>query len=150
VPSPPFDAAAISRILPHRFPFLFVDRILELEPDRRIVGIKHVAGSERYLARAPGGAAVLPSTLLLEAVAQVGAILVLSKAEHRDDFLYLAGIDRVRLRRPARAGETVLIEVVMRRLKRAIGQMSGAASVDGERIAHGSMKFAIISPPEVR
>jgi 3-hydroxyacyl-[acyl-carrier-protein] dehydratase len=150
VASPAFDAAAIARIIPHRFPFLFVDRILDIEPGRRIVGVKHVAGSERYLSSVAGGAPVLPTTLLLEAVAQVGAILVLSAPEHRDDFIYLAGIDRIRQRRPVRAGETVMIEAVMRRIKGAIGQMSGTATVEGARIAYGSMKFAIIPPPNSR
>ena len=145
-----FDAAAIARIIPHRFPFLFVDRILDIELDRRIVGMKRVSGSERYLSREPDGTAVLPVTLLFEAVAQVGAILVLSKPEHRDQFVYLAGIDRVRHRRPVRAGETVVIEVLMGRMKGAIGQMSGTATVDGARVAHGSMKFAIIAPPNLR
>jgi 3-hydroxyacyl-[acyl-carrier-protein] dehydratase len=74
----PLDYAAIERILPHRFPFLLVDRITEFEPDKRIVGIKNVTLSERYLAHRPGEAPVLPPTILTEAVAQVGAILILA------------------------------------------------------------------------
>src|SRR5690606_33680737 len=74
----PFDYQAIARILPHRYPFLLVDRVIEFEVDRRIVGIKNISGNERYLWQRPGERAVLPPTILTEAVAQVGAILILA------------------------------------------------------------------------
>src|SRR5918999_608163 len=81
----PLDYAAIERILPHRYPFLLVDRVIEFEPDKRIVGIKNVSINERYLSPAGNGdRPVLPPTILTEAVAQVGAILILSKPENRD------------------------------------------------------------------
>ena len=79
----PLDYAAIERILPHRYPFLLVDRITEFEPDKRIVGIKNVSLNERYLAHRDGEPPVLPPTILTEAVAQVGAILILAKPENR-------------------------------------------------------------------
>ena len=79
----PLDYAAIERILPHRYPFLLVDRITEFEPDKRIVGIKNVTLNERYLAHRPGEPPVLPPTILTEAIAQVGAILILAKPENR-------------------------------------------------------------------
>ena len=77
----PLDNAAIERILPHRFPFLLVDRIIEFEPDQRIVGIKNISDNERSLSRVPGQRPALPPTLLTEAVAQVGAILILGFAD---------------------------------------------------------------------
>ena len=80
----PLDYSAIERILPHRYPFLLVDRIIELEPDKRIVGIKNVSLNERYLSHQPGESPSLPPTILTEAVAQVGAILILSKPENRE------------------------------------------------------------------
>jgi len=80
----PLDSSAIERILPHRFPFLLVDRITELEPDKRIVGIKNVSLNERYLFHQPGATPALPPTILTECVAQVGAILILWKPENRD------------------------------------------------------------------
>ena len=97
----PLDHAAIERILPHRFPFLLVDRITELELDKRIVGIKNVSSNERYLSPGPDGVPVLPSTILTEVVAQVGAILILAKPENRQRLPFFAGIERVRFRRPA-------------------------------------------------
>src|ERR1700682_4951364 len=96
----PLDYAAIERILPHRYPFLLVDRIIELEVDKRIVGIKNVSLNERYLSHATNGSPVLPSTILTEAVAQVGAILVLAKPENRQRLIYFMGIESVGYMRP--------------------------------------------------
>ncbi len=94
----PLDYSAIERILPHRYPFLLVDRITELEPDKRIVGIKNVSLNERYLSHRPGESPALPPTILTEAVAQVGAILILSKPENREKLIFFMGIERVRYR----------------------------------------------------
>ena len=88
----PLDYTAIERILPHRYPFLLVDRVTELEPDKRIVGIKNVSLNERYLSPSVGQHKTLPSTLLTEAVAQVGAILILSKPENREKLIFFMGI----------------------------------------------------------
>ena len=103
----PLDYAAIERILPHRYPFLLVDRITELDTDRRIVGVKNVSLNEKHLWHAPGQDPVLPATILTEAIAQVGAILILSKPENREKLIFFMGIDRVRYRRPVRAGDVV-------------------------------------------
>ena len=103
----PLDYAAIERILLHRYPFLFVDRITEFEVDKRIVGIKNVSLNERYLSHATNGAPVLPPTILTEAVAQVGAIMILAKPENRQRLIFFAGIERVRYRRPVHAGDVV-------------------------------------------
>src|SRR5919108_1313427 len=100
----PLDHAAIERILPHRYPFLLVDRITEFEPDKRIVGIKNVSLNERYLAHKDGEAPVLPPTILTEAVAQVGAIMILLKPENRQKLPFFRSIERVRYRRPGHAG----------------------------------------------
>ena len=84
----PLDYAVIERILPHRYPFLLVDRVTELEPDKRIVGIKNVSSNERYLSHQPGERPALPPTILTECIAQVGAILILSKPRTADGFLF--------------------------------------------------------------
>src|SRR5437899_11541647 len=106
----PLDYAAIERILPHRYPFLLVDRITEFEVDKRIVGIKNVSLNERYLSHATNGSPLLPPTILTEAVAQVGAILVLAKPENRQRLPFFAGIAGVRYRRPLHPGDVVVIE----------------------------------------
>src|SRR3954469_10423636 len=109
----PLDYAAIERILPHRYPFLLVDRITEFEVDKRIVGIKNVSLNERYLSHETDGRPVLPPTILTEAVAQVGAIMILAKPENRQRLIYFAGIERVRYRRPVHAGDVVEIEATV-------------------------------------
>jgi 3-hydroxyacyl-[acyl-carrier-protein] dehydratase len=137
-----FDVQDITKILPHRPPFLLVDRIVSLDPYRRIVGIKNVASDEPYMA-SDRGRQVLPPTMLMEAIAQVGAILVLSKDENRDQLIYFAGITRARYRRPAYAGDQVLIEAWVDRLRGRMGRLKGAARVNGVLIAHGMMSFAL-------
>src|SRR5262247_2461232 len=139
----PLDYSAIERIIPHRYPFLLVDRITELEPDRRIVGIKNVSLNERYLSRQPGTVPALPPTILTEAVAQVGAILILSKPENKEKLIFFMGIDRVRYRRPVNAGDVVEIEAVVKRLRSRMGVLSGAARVNGKVVCDGTMTFAL-------
>src|SRR6202140_5509528 len=96
----PLDYAAIERILPHRYPFLLVDRITEFEVDKRIVGIKNVSHNDPYLSRATAAARpALPPTILTEAIAQVGAIMILGNPENRRSVPLFAGIKLVRFRR---------------------------------------------------
>jgi len=139
----PLDHAAIERILPHRYPFLLVDRITELEPDKRIVGIKNVTLNERFLSRTPGEAPVLPFTVLTETVAQVGAIMILAKPENREKLIYFMGIERVRYRRAVRPGDVVEIEATVLRLKSRMGLLRGVARVAGQVVAEGTMTFAL-------
>jgi 3-hydroxyacyl-[acyl-carrier-protein] dehydratase len=139
----PFDYSAIERILPHRYPFLLVDRITEFEPDKRIVGIKNVTLNERYLAHHGGEPPVLPFTILTEAVAQVGAIMILAKPENREKLIYFMGIERVRYRRPVHPGDQVVIEAVVRRLRSRMGVLRGVARVDGRIVVEGTMTFAL-------
>lgn len=139
----PLDYAAIERILPHRYPFLLVDRITEFEPDKRIVGIKNVSLNERYLARRNGEAPALPPTILTEAVAQVGAILILAKPENRERLIYFMGIERVRYRRPVHPGDVVEIEALVRRLRSRMGVLHGIARVSGRPVVEGTMTFAL-------
>ena len=139
----PLDYAAIERILPHRYPFLLVDRITAFEPDKRIVGIKAVTRNERYLSHQAGDAPSLPFTVLTEAVAQVGAIMILAKPENRGKIMYFMGIERVRFLRPVSPGEVVVIEVLARRLRSRMGVLGGSARVNGEVVLEGTMTFAL-------
>jgi 3-hydroxyacyl-[acyl-carrier-protein] dehydratase len=139
----PLDYSVIERILPHRYPFLLVDRITELEPDKRIVGIKNISRNERCLAHQPGELPALPPTILTEAIAQVGAILILSKPENREKLIFLMGIERVRYRRPVRPGDVVEIEARVKRLRSRVGQLDGFARVNGQIAVGGTMTFAL-------
>ena len=139
----PLDNAAIEQILLHRYPFLFVDRITEFEVDKRIVGIKNVSLNERFLSRAPDGTRALPPTILTEAIAQVGAILILAKPENRQRLPFLAGIERVRYRRPVVPGDVVEIEATVLRLRTRMGRLRGIARVEGTVVVEGTMTFAL-------
>jgi 3-hydroxyacyl-[acyl-carrier-protein] dehydratase len=145
----PLDYSAIERILPHRYPFLLVDRIIEFEPDKRIVGIKNVTLNDRYLShQEDGGPPVLPPTILTEAVAQVGAIMILAKPENREKLPFFMGIERVRYRRPVHPGDQVVIEAVVRRLRSRMGVLRGIARVNGQTVIEGTMSFALGSRTE--
>ncbi len=139
----PLDYAAIERILPHRYPFLLVDRVTEFEPDKRIIGIKNVSFNEGFLWRVEGERPVLPPTILTEAIAQVGAILILAKPENREKLPFFMGIERVRYRHPVHPGDTVEIEAVVKRLRSRMGVLSGAARVNGVVVCDGTMSFAL-------
>lgn len=139
----PLDYQAIERILPHRYPFLLVDRIIEFEVDKRIVGIKNVALSERYLSHGASGRPVLPPTILTEVVAQVGAILILMKPENRQRLPFFAGIERVRYRHPIYAGDVVTIEANVVRLRSRMGMLKGVARVGEKIVMDGAMTFAL-------
>jgi 3-hydroxyacyl-[acyl-carrier-protein] dehydratase len=139
----PLDSSAIERLLPHRYPFLLVDRIVELEPDKRIVGIKNISLNERYLSQQPGERPALPPTILIECVAQVGAILILLKPENRNKLPFFAGIKRLRFRRPVYAGDVVAIEARVKRLRRKMGVFEGFATVNGEVVLEGTMTCMI-------
>jgi len=140
----PLDYAAIEKILPHRYPFLLVDRIIEFEVDKRIVGIKNISSNERYLSQpTDGGRPVLPPTILTEVIAQVGAILILAKPENQQRLPFFAGIERVRFRHPVHPGDVVTIEVTVKRLRSRMGILAGEARVDGKVVVEGTMTFAL-------
>ncbi len=139
----PLDHAAIERILLHRYPFLLVDRVTELEIDKRIVGIKNVSRNDHYLSHEAGGDSVFPPTLLTEAIAQVGAILILAKPENRQRLPLLAGIKRFRFRRAVRPGEVIEMEARVIRLGSRMGVLEGVARVDGKAVADGTMTCAL-------
>ena len=143
----PLELPDIKRILPHRHPFLLVDRIVELEEDRRVVAVKNVASDERYFIAGPGGRPVMPASILTEAMAQAGAVLILTKPENRNRLVYFMGIDRVRYRRPVTSGDSVYLEGRVMRLKSKIGTLRGVARVDGRVVCEGQMTFALGDRP---
>ena len=109
----------------------------------RVVGIKNVSSDERYFIAGPGGVPVLPASILTEAMAQAGAVLILSKPENLSRLIYFMGIDRVRYRRPVRPGDTVEIEARVKRLRSRMGQLYGFARVGGTIVLAGTMTFAL-------
>ncbi len=143
-----YDSVAIQRILPHRYPFLLVDRIIELEPKARIVGIKQVTVNEHFFAGHFPQAPVMPGVLQIEALAQVGAILALREFEDRDAKIpFFSGIENARFRRPVVPGDTLTLEVTALRIGSKVQKMRGVASVDGNVTCEAEIMSVIADRP---
>lgn len=138
------DSIAIQNILPHRYPFLLVDKIIELEPRVRIVGIKQVTINEPFFQGHFPGAPVMPGVLQIEALAQVGAILALREFEDRDQKIpFFSGIENARFRRPVVPGDTLVLEVTALRIGSKVQKMRGEAKVDGQICAEAEIMSVI-------
>ena len=133
----------IQKIIPHRFPFLLVDKIIEMEWGKRAVGIKNVTANEPFFQGHFPGFPVMPGVLMIEAIAQVGAVAVLGMPENRDKMAFFAGIDEVRFKRQVVPGDTLRLEVTLTRVRGPIGQGMGEATVDGQLACRGSFMFAL-------
>jgi 3-hydroxyacyl-[acyl-carrier-protein] dehydratase len=141
------DAEQIQSIIPHRYPFLLVDRIIEIEYGSRAVGIKNVSIGEPFFQGHFPDYAVMPGVLIVEALAQVGAVAILGTDEHRGKMAFFAGIDGVRFKRQVRPGDTLRLEVELGRMRRGVGMGTATATVDGELAVRGELMFAIADRP---
>ena len=139
----PLDRAAIETILPHREPFLMIDEVLELEPGERVVARKLVRADEWYLRGHFPGRPVMPGVLIVEAMAQTGAVAVLSEEENRGRIALFAGIDDTRFKRIVEPGDELELECRLEQVRGPIGKGRARATVDGQLAARGTLTFAV-------
>jgi 3-hydroxyacyl-[acyl-carrier-protein] dehydratase len=139
----PFGRAEIEAILPHREPFLLIDEVLELEPGKRVVARKLVREDEWYFRGHFPGRPVMPGVLIVEAMAQTGAVAVLSQDENRGKIAYFAGIDDCRFKRIVEPGDELQLSCDLERVRGPIGRGKAEARVDGQLAARGTLTFAV-------
>ena len=145
----PLGPAAIRELIPHRYPFLLVDRVEELEPGVRVVGVKNITQNEPFFQGHFPDYPVMPGVLIIEAMAQVGAVGVMAGGDHQDKLALFAGIDGVRFRRQVLPGDVLRMEVQITRLKGSVGRGKAKATVDGERVCEAELMFAFAAREDV-
>jgi 3-hydroxyacyl-[acyl-carrier-protein] dehydratase len=139
----PLDRASIEAILPHREPFLLIDEVVELEPGRRVVAKKVVREDEWFLAGHFPGNPIMPGVLMVEALAQCGAVAVLAEEENRGKLALFAGIDDVRFKRIVRPGDELTLECEIEAVRGPVGRGRARATVDGALAVRGTLTFAV-------
>jgi 3-hydroxyacyl-[acyl-carrier-protein] dehydratase len=138
------DIEQIRTLLPHRFPMLLVDRILELEPGKRSVGLKNVTINEDFFNGHFPGQAMMPGVLIIEAMAQVGGVLMLSLSEYGDKLPVLAGMENVRFRRPVVPGDTLITEAELKYFRKPFGKVKLTSKVDDEIAVQCEITFGLL------
>jgi 3-hydroxyacyl-[acyl-carrier-protein] dehydratase len=139
------DITQIQAILPHRYPFLLIDRIVEIERTKRIVAIKNVTMNEEFFQGHFPGAPIMPGVLIVEAMAQTGAVLLLTELEDRESKLIVfTGIERARFRRPVTPGDQLRLEVEVLAFRRTAGRMGGKAFVNGKLACEATVSCQIV------
>jgi 3-hydroxyacyl-[acyl-carrier-protein] dehydratase len=142
-PTAPLEAADIMRLLPHRYPFLLVDRVVELEPGKRAVGIKQVTANEPHFTGHFPERPIMPGVLMVEALAQTAGIAVMTLEEYRGKLGLFAGIDDCRFKRLVLPGDTLRLEVIVEKLRGMFGKVRGVASVGDEVAVEATLSIII-------
>jgi len=143
------DINEIMKLLPHRYPMLLVDRILEIESGKRVVGLKNVSANEQFFQGHFPGAPVMPGVLIVEAMAQCAAVLFLRDIPERDEKLFLfGGVDRARFRRPVIPGDQLIMEITVLAQRASTVKVRGEAKVDGKLVAEAELLSVMTERPK--
>lgn len=143
-----FDIEQVRDILPHRYPFLLVDKIIELEPGKRCVGLKNVTVNEKFFDGHFPGHPIMPGALLVEAMAQVGCVLMLTSSDSANKIAYFAAVDGIRFRKTVVPGDTLITEVESVGFRRGVGKVKAKARVNGEVVCEGVFTCALVDRRE--
>ncbi len=138
-----YDINDIKSMLPHRYPFLLIDRVLEIVPKQRIVALKNVTANESYFNGHFPAKPVMPGVLIIESMAQAAGLVMLSMEEHKGKVPYFTGIDNARFRRTVVPGDQLIVEIEVLRLKGNVGRVKGWAKVDNQVVAEAEMMFIL-------
>lgn len=138
------DTSMIQRILPHRYPFLLVDKVIDLERDKRAVGVKNVSINESFFQGHFPGRPIMPGVLIIEAMAQTAGVLLLSKEENLGKLAYFLGINNVKFRKPVLPGDQLILEIEVLRLKSKTGQARGIAKVKDDIVCEAELIFSLV------
>ena len=138
----------IAQIIPHRWPFLLVDKIIDLKPGEEAVGIKNISAGEIFFQGHFPSYPIFPGVLIIEALAQVGAVAVLSLAENKGKIVLFAGVDGFRFRKPVLPGDTLRLQVKLTKMRGPIGKGTAKATVEDRTVAEGELTFALTSSEE--
>jgi 3-hydroxyacyl-[acyl-carrier-protein] dehydratase len=138
-----YDINEIKKLLPHRYPFLLVDRVLEIEPKQKIVALKNVTVNEEYFNGHFPQKPVMPGVLIIESMAQAAGLLMLSEEQHRGKIPYFTGIDNAKFRKTIVPGDQIVLEVEVLRLKGNVGKVKAYAKVDGQIATEAELMFVL-------
>ena len=144
----PLDINDIKKILPHRYPFLLIDRVIELEDDKRAVGIKNVTMNEFYFPGHFPDMPIMPGVLIMEALAQVAGVMMLNKRENLGKYAFFMSMDKVKFRKAVVPGDQLVLETEVLKLRSKTVQVKAVASVDGKVVAEGEFMFALVGGEE--
>jgi len=144
----PLDINDIKKILPHRYPFLLVDRVIELEEDKRAVGIKNVTMNEFYFPGHFPDMPIMPGVLIMEALAQVAGVMMLNKRDNKGKYAFFMSMDKVKFRKAVVPGDQLVLETEVLKLRSKTVQVRAVASVDGKVVAEGELMFALVGGEE--
>jgi 3-hydroxyacyl-[acyl-carrier-protein] dehydratase len=142
-PTMPVDVTRIQALLPHRYPFLLIDRVIELEPHKRVRAIKNVTANEPFFQGHFPDLPIMPGVLIVEALAQCGAVAVLAEEENRGRLALFAGIDDCRFKRIVEPGDTLELVCAVEKVRGPIGRGKATARVDGELAVRATLTFAV-------